>query len=48
MFLGPHFVALQVLQQLEPGEVALVACLPAVAEELLFRGALIPASFPDW
>ncbi|KAK9866112.1 hypothetical protein WJX84_002263 [Apatococcus fuscideae] len=38
----------QVLQQLEPGEVALVACLPAVAEELLFRGALIPASFPDW
>ena len=29
-------------------DLLLVAALPAAAEELLFRGALIPAVYPDW
>ncbi len=29
-------------------DVLLVACLTGLSEELLFRGALIPASLPDW
>ena len=41
-------MAVQVLRNLTPTEVAIVACIPAAAEELLFRGALIPALFPDW
>ena len=31
-----------------PADIALVTVLPALAEELLFRGALIPAVSPDW
>jgi hypothetical protein len=31
-----------------PADYALVALLPAAAEELLFRGALLPAVHPDW
>ncbi len=31
-----------------PADFALVALLPAAAEELLFRGALLPAVHPDW
>lgn len=39
----------QVLAPLRgPADLALVAVLPAVAEELLFRGALLPAVYPDW
>ena len=30
------------------GDVALVAAMPAMAEELLFRWALVPAVYPDW
>uniref|UniRef100_A0A061R720 Prenyl-dependent caax n=1 Tax=Tetraselmis sp. GSL018 TaxID=582737 RepID=A0A061R720_9CHLO len=37
-----------VLSALEPADVLVVACLPAIAEEALFRGALIPATAPDW
>lgn len=39
----------QVLSLLSgPGDVLLVSLLPAVAEELLFRGALLPSIYPDW
>lgn len=38
----------QVLAPLGPAEVLLVALASGVPEELLFRGALIPATFPDW
>ncbi|KAK9842832.1 hypothetical protein WJX74_003072 [Apatococcus lobatus] len=38
----------QILRRLKPAEVAVVACIPAAAEELFFRGALIPALYPDW
>jgi membrane protease YdiL (CAAX protease family) len=38
----------QVLAPLNWGDVAVVALLSGTSEELLFRGALIPASFPDW
>jgi len=38
----------QVLPQLQPADLALVAFLPGIAEESLFRGALIPALLPDW
>lgn len=38
----------QVLAPLAPADVLLVAGLPAVSEEVLFRGALIPAIYPDW
>lgn len=31
-----------------PLDVAVVSVLPALAEELLFRGALLPAVSPDW
>lgn len=39
---------LQVLTPLQPLDLLVVAALPGVAEELLFRGALIPAISPDW
>jgi hypothetical protein len=29
-------------------DIALVAAMTGVSEELLFRGAIIPASFLDW
>lgn len=38
----------QVLTPLGAADILLVAGLPAVSEELLFRGALIPAIYPDW
>ncbi len=38
----------QVLAPLGWPDVVLVALLTGGSEELLFRGALIPASFPDW
>ena len=38
----------QVLAPLAAGDLLWVAALPAVSEELLFRGALIPAVYPDW
>jgi membrane protease YdiL (CAAX protease family) len=38
----------QVLAPLSAADVVLVGALPAVSEELLFRGALIPAVYPDW
>lgn len=31
-----------------PADVVVVSLLPALAEELLFRGALLPAVSPDW
>ena len=31
-----------------PVDVAVVACLPALAEEMLFRWALVPSIYPDW
>ncbi|EFN54071.1 hypothetical protein CHLNCDRAFT_13326, partial [Chlorella variabilis] len=37
-----------VLAPLAAGDLLWVAALPAVSEELLFRGALIPAVYPDW
>ena len=39
---------LQVLMRLQPLDLVWVAGLPAVSEELLFRGGLIPALAPDW
>ena len=30
------------------GDIAVVAGVPAIAEELLFRWALLPAVYPDW
>lgn len=39
---------LQVLGPLGTADLLWVAALPAVSEELLFRGALIPAVYPDW
>ena len=39
---------LQVLPPLSRGDLAWVCCLPAIAEEFLFRGGLIPATLPDW
>ncbi len=41
-------VPVQVLQHLQPAGIVAVACLPAAAEELLFRGGLIPLVSPDW
>jgi len=40
----------QVLTPLKdkPVDVAVVGALPAVAEEMLFRWALVPAIYPDW
>ena len=38
----------QVLTPLSWPDLLWVAALPGVSEELLFRGALIPALFPDW
>ncbi|RZC71256.1 hypothetical protein C5167_034439, partial [Papaver somniferum] len=38
----------QVLSQLEPLDYILVACLPGLSEELLFRGALMPLFGLDW
>ncbi len=38
----------QVLSNLGPVDVLWVAAAAGVSEELLFRGALIPATFPDW
>lgn len=43
---SPHHV--QVLAPLAAPDLLWVAALPAVSEELLFRGALIPAVYPDW
>ncbi|XP_026399939.1 uncharacterized protein LOC113295823 [Papaver somniferum] len=37
-----------VLSQLEPLDYILVACLPGLSEELLFRGALMPLFGLDW
>lgn len=37
----------QALTNLTPADVALVAVLPAVAEEAMFRWGLIPATWPD-
>lgn len=36
------------LTPLNWGDIALVAALTGVSEELLFRGAIIPGSFLDW
>ena len=38
----------QVLMPLQWYDLIWVAALPGISEELLFRGALIPALFPDW
>jgi uncharacterized protein len=39
----------QVLAPLQGAfDVGLVSILPGIAEELLFRGALVPAIYPDW
>jgi len=38
----------QILAPLGWLDIFLVAVLSGASEELLFRGALIPASFPDW
>ena len=38
----------QVLTPLSWPDLLWVAALPGLSEELLFRGALIPALFPDW
>ncbi|KAG2430510.1 hypothetical protein HXX76_010033 [Chlamydomonas incerta] len=38
----------QILTTLNPFDIALVALASGIPEELLFRGALIPATFPDW
>ena len=32
----------------QPLDIAIISILPALAEELLFRGALLPAIYPDW
>jgi membrane protease YdiL (CAAX protease family) len=37
-----------VLSPLAPYDLLWLAALPAISEELLFRGALIPALSPDW
>lgn len=31
-----------------PLDILVITLIPAIAEELLFRGALIPAIYPDW
>lgn len=38
----------QVLSPLTTADVLYVSVLPGLAEELLFRGALLPAVAPDW
>eukprot|EP00467_Chlorarachnion_reptans_P023314 CAMPEP_0114497424 /NCGR_PEP_ID=MMETSP0109-20121206/6319_1 /TAXON_ID=29199 /ORGANISM="Chlorarachnion reptans, Strain CCCM449" /LENGTH=338 /DNA_ID=CAMNT_0001674809 /DNA_START=106 /DNA_END=1122 /DNA_ORIENTATION=+ len=38
----------QVLRPLNKFDLLWVAALPGISEELLFRGGLIPAVFPDW
>jgi len=38
----------QVLTPLAWYDLLWVAALPGISEELLFRGALIPALSPDW
>jgi membrane protease YdiL (CAAX protease family) len=39
---------LQVLEPLGWSDILLVAVISGFSEEALFRGAVIPASFPDW
>jgi membrane protease YdiL (CAAX protease family) len=36
------------LSRLDYADLLWVATLPAMSEELLFRGALLPAVYPDW
>lgn len=36
------------LTRLSPLDLLWVAAVPGISEEFLFRGALIPATFPDW
>ncbi|GLC34690.1 hypothetical protein PLESTB_001234400 [Pleodorina starrii] len=38
----------QILTPLGPFDILLVAAASGIPEELLFRGALLPATFPDW
>ena len=38
----------QVLSALAPADLLWVAAVPGISEEFFFRGALIPATFPDW
>ncbi|KAL0048712.1 hypothetical protein WJX82_009409 [Trebouxia sp. C0006] len=38
----------QVLTPLTRADLIWLSCLPGISEELLFRGALIPATFADW
>ncbi|KXZ43260.1 hypothetical protein GPECTOR_96g726 [Gonium pectorale] len=38
----------QVLTNLGPLDIVLVALVSGIPEELLFRGAIVPATFPDW
>ena len=46
--LATHKSNKQVLSPLSFGDVVLVAVLTGCSEEFLFRGSLIPATFPDW
>lgn len=41
-------VLAQILAPLQWYDLIWVAALPGISEELLFRGALIPAVLPDW
>ena len=38
----------QVLLPLDFGDLLFVSFIPGISEEMLFRGGLIPAVFPDW
>jgi len=38
----------QVLPSLSFSDLLTVSFIPGISEELLFRGGLIPSSFPDW
>lgn len=38
----------QVLAPLTGPDLVWLSCLPGISEEVLFRGALIPGTFPDW
>lgn len=38
----------QALSPLGPADLLVVSLLPGLSEELLFRGALVPAIAPDW
>ena len=42
------YSSLQVLTPLSGADLLWLAALPGISEELLFRGALIPALSPDW